>query len=52
MGYSQTLLGRYEIDDGYVYVTVSGDTVELEIIDSNTLLGDGPGMYDVTFTAI
>ena len=42
MGYGSSVRARYEIEDGYVIIENSdGDIIELEIIDTNTLEGDG-----------
>jgi hypothetical protein len=50
MGYTQRLSASYVIEDGAVIISsASGEEIELEIVDGNTLMGVGFGMDDVIF---
>jgi hypothetical protein len=50
MGYTQRLSASYVIEDGVVIISsASGDEIELEIVDGNTLMGVGFGMDEVIF---
>jgi hypothetical protein len=50
LGYTQRITASYKIEDGSVIIYSSEGEIELEIIDSNTLIGVGFGVDDITFT--
>jgi hypothetical protein len=50
LGYTQRISASYKIEDGSVIIYSSEGEIELEIIDSNTLIGVGFGVDDITFT--
>jgi hypothetical protein len=39
-GFASTVRARYTIEDGYVIIEYNGDTVELKIVNANTLEGE------------